>query len=87
MPRVIIPSPLRKHANNQREVVIDGESLKETIEHLLQKYPGFKVINHDFALLCVFINSKLIRSGVDKWDRLSLNNDDEITLILPIAGG
>lgn len=87
MPRVIIPSPLRKHANNQREVVIDGESLKETIEHLFQKYPGFKVINHDFALLCVFINSKLIRSGVDKWDRLYLNNDDEITLIVPIAGG
>lgn len=87
MPRIIIPSPLREHTNNQREVVVDGDSLKETMECLLQEYPRLKAINHDFALLSIFVNSKMIRVEVDEWDRLSLGRDDEVALIIPIAGG
>lgn len=87
MPKVIIPSPLRKYANNQREVIIDGDSLKETMERLFQQYPGFKIMKDDAAFLSIFINSRSIRTGIEKWDQLSLNSDDEITLIIPIAGG
>lgn len=87
MPKIIIPSPLRKYANNQREVIIDGDSLKETMERLFQQYPGFKIMNDDLAFLSIFINSRLIRTDIEKWDELSLNSDDEITLIIPIAGG
>lgn len=87
MPKVIIPSPLRKYANNQREVIIDGDSLKETMERLVQKYPEFKVSIDDSAFLSIFINSRLIRTDIERWDQLSLNNNDEITLVIPIAGG
>jgi adenylyltransferase/sulfurtransferase len=87
MPKVIIPSPLRKYANNQREVIIDGDSLKETMERLVQQYPGFKVSIDDSAFLSIFINSRLIRTDIERWDQLSLNNNDEITLVIPIAGG
>jgi len=87
MPKVIIPSPLRKHADNQREVVVDGNSLKETMERFLQQYPALRIINHDSALLSIFVNSRLVRTGMETWDSLSLNSDDEITLIVPIAGG
>jgi molybdopterin converting factor small subunit len=87
MPRVIIPFPLRKHANNQREVVIDGESLRETIERLLQEYPGFKALHDDSVLVSIFINHKLVRTAFEKWGELSLNRDDEVTLVIPIAGG
>ena len=87
MPKVIIPSPLRKHTDDQREVVIDGENLKESMERLLRQYPGLKNVNDNSALLSIFINSRLIRMGIENWDQLSLNNDDEITLIIPIAGG
>ncbi len=87
MPTVIIPSSLRKHANDQREVRIEGGSFRETIDHLLQQYPGLKGLINDSALLSIFINSKLIRTGVDKWDKISLKSDDEISLIIPIAGG
>ena len=87
MPKVIIPSPLRKYANNQREVIIDGDSLKETMDRLLEQYPGFKIMSNDSAFLSVFINSRSIRTDIEKWDQLSLNSDDEITLIIPIAGG
>ena len=87
MPKVIIPSPLRKHTDDQHEVVIDGDNLKESMERLLRQYPGLKNVNDNSALLSIFINSRLIRIGIENWDQLSLNNDDEITLIIPIAGG
>jgi molybdopterin converting factor small subunit len=87
MPRVIIPSPLRKYTDNQREVTVDGRSVKQAMDRLFQEYPGFSSINDELPLLSIFINSKLVRSGIEEWDQLSLNNDDEISLIIPIAGG
>ena len=87
MPKVIIPSPLRKYTDNQREVTIDGESLKETMESFLQQYPGFETITNDSSLLSVFVNSKSVKTEIEKWDELFLNKEDEITLIIPIAGG
>ena len=87
MPRVIIPFPLRQYANDEREVVIDGSSLKETMEQFLRQYPAFERINHDSPLLSIFVNSQMVRTETERWDTLLLNNDDEITLIIPIAGG
>lgn len=87
MPRVIIPFPLRKYANNQREVVIEGYNLKDTIERLLQQYPGFETLNDNSILISIFINHELVRAAFEKWGELSLNRDDEVTLVIPIAGG
>jgi molybdopterin converting factor small subunit len=87
MPKVIIPSPFRKYTDNQREVTVDGGSLKEAMERLLLEYPQLEAINNDSALLSVFINSRLIRTNIEEWDTLALNSEDEITLIIPIAGG
>ncbi len=87
MPRVIIPFPLRKYANNQREVVVDGGNLRETIERLLQQYPGFETLNDNSILVSIFINHELVRAAFENWGELSLNRDDEVTLVIPIAGG
>ena len=87
MPKFIIPFPLREHVDNQREVMVDGNSLKETMEQFWRRYPALKRVNHDSSLLSIFVNSRLIRTGIETWDSLSLNKDDEITLIIPIAGG
>jgi molybdopterin converting factor small subunit len=87
MPRVIIPFPLRKHADNQREVVIDGGNLRETIERLLQQYPGFESLNDNSVFVSIFINHELVRAAFEKWGELLLNRDDEVTLVIPIAGG
>ncbi len=87
MPRVVIPFPLRKYANDQREVIIDADTLKETMDGLFQQYPEFDTMNGGPGILSVCINNKLISTGIDEWDQLSLNKDDEITRIIPIAGG
>jgi len=87
MPRVIIPPPLRVYTNDQREIIIDGFTLKETMDHLSEKHPDLHTIINDSSLLSIFINGKAIRPGTDKWDTLPLSGDDEIILIIPIAGG
>lgn len=87
MPTVIIPFPLRIHCNNQREVLLEGNTLSETMDRLFKKHPGLKVVGDDCRLLSVFVNNKLTNTGMDQWDQLSLNKDDEIAFIIPICGG
>jgi molybdopterin converting factor small subunit len=87
MPKVIIPSSLRKHANDQPEIMVDGNSFKDAMDCALEQHPGLKGIINDSTLLSMFINSKLIRTGVDNWDKVLLSSDDEISIIIPIAGG
>ncbi len=87
MARVIIPFPFRKHTENQREVDIQGESLSQVIEQLIQRYPGLRTMNENPALLSVFVNGKQIQGQAKEWDNVPLRSDDEISLIIPIAGG
>ncbi len=56
------------------------------MERFFQQYPEFEIMSHS-APLSIFINSRLIRTRIEEWDQLSLNSDDEIMLIIPIAGG
>lgn len=87
MPRIIVPLPLRKYTDNKREIVIDGNSLREAMDCLGRTYPGFKPVNDGCSLVSIFVNSRLVRTEVDGWDDLSLGHDDEVSLIIPIAGG
>ncbi len=87
MPKVIIPFPFRNYTDNQHEINMEGESLKKIMEDLWRQHPGLKIILDDSALLSIFVNSRLITTGIEKWDAVSLNKEDEIALIVPIAGG
>ena len=87
MPKIIIPFSCRNYTDNQHEINIDGESLEEIMEGLSRRHPELKIILDDPALLSIFVNSKLVTTGIEKWDVVSLNKEDEIALIVPIAGG
>ena len=87
MPKIIIPFSCRNYTDNKHEINMDGESLEEIMEGLWRRHPGLKIILDDPALLSIFVNSRLVTTGSGKLDEVSLNKEDEITLILPIAGG
>jgi hypothetical protein len=87
MPKVIIPFSFRNYTDNQHEINMAGESLKEIMEGLWRQHPGLKSILDDSALLSIFVNSRMITTGIEKWDTISLNREDEIAFIIPIAGG
>ena len=87
MPKVIIPFACRNYTDNQHEINIDGESLEEIMEGLWRRHPGLKTILDDPVMLSIFVNSRLVTTGIEKWHVVSLNKEDEIALIVPIAGG
>ena len=87
MPKIIIPFSCRNCTDNQHEINMDGESLEEVMEGLWRRHPGLKIILDDPAMLSIFVNNRLVTTGIEKWDAVSLNKEDEISLILPIAGG
>ena len=87
MPKVIIPFSCRNYTDNQHEINMDGESLEEIMKGLWSRHPGLKTIFDDTAMLSIFVNSRLVTTGIEKWDAVSLNKKDEIALIIPIAGG
>lgn len=84
MAGIIIPSPFRKFTDKLREIDVDGNTLAECMETLIGQYPGLNSIHDHPALLSIFINGKLIK---DEWNSVLLNDEDEISLIMPIAGG
>lgn len=87
MAKIIIPFPLRKHTDNQSEVDTSAPNLADAMDNLWGSYPELKATLDDSALLSVFVDNKLIDGDAAAWRDVSLGNDAEIALIIPIAGG
>ncbi len=87
MAKVIIPSPFRKHVEGRREVVIDGGRLAEIVRELADRYKGLSSMFDNPALLSIFINGAMLRATPERWESVTVNEGDEVTLIIPIAGG
>ncbi len=87
MATVIIPFPFRKHTENQREISLAGETLNNVLDGLLKQYSGLQVIHDQPGLLSIFVNGKSVAGGADNWADVAIADSDEISLIIPIAGG
>lgn len=87
---LIIPTSFRKYTEHQSEFSFDGNTVKEVIKGLIEKYPDVKklIVNDQDQLLPylnVFIGSKNIKQleGIDS----AVGNGDVIVIIPAIAGG
>jgi len=87
MATIIIPFPFRKHTENQREISLTGETLDNVLDGLLKQYTGLQVIHDQPGLLSIFVNGKPVAGGADNWADVAIADSDEISLIIPIAGG
>ncbi len=87
MAKVIIPAPFRKYADGLREVMIDSNNLGDVMRGLVTRYKGLSVLLEQPALLSLFINGTMLRTGHEQWDSVTIEDNAEITLIIPIAGG
>jgi len=87
MATVIIPFPFRKHTENQREISLTGETLDNVLDGLLKQYSGLQVIHDQPGLLSIFVNGKSVTGSADNWADVAIADSDEISLIIPIAGG
>jgi molybdopterin converting factor small subunit len=88
--RVLIPTPLQRLTDNQGEVVVEGNDVREVIGNLEVKCPGVKarLCDENGALrrfVNIYINEEDIRFL--KGEATALQDGDEVSIVPAIAGG
>ena len=89
MPRVIIPTPFQGPTRGQREIKVEGETLRECLEAVDAEYTGFlgQVVREDGdaqRFVKLFVNKEQIVDGnLD----IALEIDDEVEILAAVGGG
>ena len=88
MPKVFIPSLMRKLTKDQEMVEIEGSTLREVINNLEAQFPGFKdrVLYEDHRLapgLAAAIDGVVTEEGL----RTQVPPNCEIHFVTQISGG
>lgn len=90
MPKVRIPTPLRKLTSNLEEVTVSGKTIGELIASLEKQYPGIKerICEQNGSVrrfVNIFANDEDIRflQNLDT----PLKETDEVSIVPAIAGG
>jgi molybdopterin converting factor small subunit len=89
MANIKIPSPLRVYTDNEALISIDGVTVRELLQNLVQQYPDLE--QHLFnegklrSFVNVFLGDEDIRflDGVDT----EVDADEDLRIIPSIAGG
>ena len=90
MPKIIIPTPLRKFTGQTRKFETGRETLDEAIDHLMSEYPEIRDNmldeNGDIrSYIKIYIGENEVRPGEN--GDLRLDDDTEISIVPAIAGG
>ena len=89
MPRVIIPPPFQGPTRGQREIKVEGGTIRECLEAVDADYTGFlaQVVREDGAaqrFVKLFVNQEQVVDGnLD----IALDIDDEVEILAAIGGG
>ena len=88
--KVVIPTPLRKFTAGMDTVEVEAATIKEVLDNLDLKYPGFRAsVCDDTGSLRRFINVYLDGEDVRFLDNLATPVPDgsEIAIVPAISGG
>ena len=90
MPRVRIPTPLRKYTDGAEEVSIDGSTVGAIIEDLERRHPGIRErLCDDSGKVRRFVNIYVNGDDIRFLSNLEspVNDADEVSIVPAIAGG
>ena len=88
--KVVIPTPLRKFTSGAESVEVEAGTLKEVLDSLESKYPGFRAsVCDDTGSLRRFINIYVNGEDVRFLDNLStpVSEGAEVAIVPAISGG
>lgn len=90
MAKIIIPTPLRKFTDNQKDIQVEGQTIIEAIQDLIENYPaiGNNILNDDGSIrnfVRVFLENEDIKA-LDN-EGTAIENNAVISIIPAIAGG
>lgn len=90
MPKIAIPTALRRYAGEQAFVTVEGTTIKDALASMTAQYPD--LLKHLFdasgklrSFVNVYVNDEDIR--YQQQDDTLINEDDDIAIIPSIAGG
>ena len=90
MPKVRIPTPLRKLTDGESEVVVDGGQLRTIVANLNAAHPGLgeRILDDDGELrrfVNVFVRDEDVRfqEGLDT----PVGESDVVSIVPAVAGG
>jgi len=90
MPILRIPTPLRSYTGNLAEVPVQGDTVAQAMESLMQLYPSLRLhLYNSEGHLRPFVNLFLGQENIKDLQGMGtpLKTDDRILLISSIAGG
>jgi sulfur-carrier protein len=89
MTKVRIPPTLREQAGGQREVVVEGDNVRDLLEDLLGRFPGLRTQLVEDGDIAPFVNVYVEGEDVRTLDGLETEVTPGSTVILlpAMAGG
>ena len=88
MTKVRIPPTLRNEVGGERELVGEGETVREVLEDLSSRYPALEAHLFDGGALAPFVNVYLGGEDVRTLDGLETRVNGSSVILLPaMAGG
>ncbi len=90
MPVLKIPTPMRSYVNGASQVRVDGKTAGEAMESLLSQFPALRPhLTKGNGKLRAFVNLFLGENNIRDLKGLKtvISEDEEIRLVLSIAGG
>ncbi len=88
MTKVRIPPTLRNEVGGEREVLGEGETVREVLEDVASRYPALEAQLFEGGALAPFVNVYLGGEDVRTLDGLDTTVNGESLILLPaMAGG
>ena len=89
MTRVRIPPTLREQANGERDIVADGDTVRELLEDLMTRFPALRAQIVEDGDLAPFVNVYVEGEDVRTLDGLDteVRADSTVILLPAMAGG
>ena len=88
--RVTIPTALRRYANDQNAIELDGETVGQVLKALTEAHPGLNAhLFEESGELRNFVNVYLNEEDIRylSQEKTSLKDGDSITIVPAVAGG
>ena len=90
MAKIIIPTPLRKFTNQNRNFTTDKQTLSEAIQQFVDEYPEVKENMLDDngnvrSYIKIYIGDEEVSPSDD--ETVELDSDTEVSIVPAIAGG
>ena len=89
MPVVRIPSVLRKHTDGEPKVEVDGATVREVVDALVDRFPELRERLLEDGDIRGFVNVYVDDEDIRYLDGMDTNvdGDDEVAIMPAVAGG